>query len=127
MAMLWAGVQQGWGQSSCNETVSVKLFPFDDTALQQTIEQNAGVVLTAINKQGYQRTNNISTDAAQKVVEEVMGKYCTRRARFNGLLVPSLSEEGTYEIRGMHLVSMEDGVERHPQAVLTFDKEGLIV
>ncbi len=127
IALLAMGAQQGRSQSNCNEEVSVRLFPFDDTALQATIERNTSTVLTAINRQSYQRTTNISTDAAQKVVEEVMGKYCTRRRSYNGLLVPSLSSDATYEVRGLHLVSLDDGVTRHPQASLIFNREGLII
>ncbi|MDZ4698576.1 MAG: hypothetical protein SH809_02615 [Rhodothermales bacterium] len=108
--------------------VNVRLFPLGPAyaEMQKTVECNLSEVLTAIDQQKYQRTTYITVDAAQKVVDEAMGKYRTRQPLYRALLVPHLTDDRVYEVRGIHVLSLTDGVERQPQLAFTLDATGKI-
>ncbi|MEZ4702671.1 MAG: hypothetical protein R2834_20220 [Rhodothermales bacterium] len=120
----------GLAQSDCQgpTTVTVRLFPLGPaySDMQRTVECNLAQVLSAIDEQKYQRTTYITVDAAQKVVDEVMGQYRTRQSLYRALLVPHLTDDRVYEVRGIHVQSLEDGTERQPQLAFTLDAEGKI-
>ena len=127
---LLAMPRSGAAQDVCRGpfAVNVRLFPLGPAyaEMQKTVECNLSEVLTAIDEQKYQRTTYITVGAAQKVVEEAMGKYRTRQPLYRALLVPHLTDDRVYEVRGIHVQSLTDGVERQPQLAFTLDATGKI-
>jgi hypothetical protein len=109
--------------------VAVRLFPLGPAhaSMQETVECNLSMALSAIDEQQYQQTSFISVDAAQEVVEEVMGKYRTRQSLYRALLMPHLIDDRVFEVRGIHVQSLSDGIERQPQLAFTLDASGRIV
>ena len=118
--MLFIGVGSSFGQASSSCTSErIDLYPIAERDLQETIECNVTTFLAALD-------NDIPTITFRSVPDNLIEEYRTRRRQYNALLIPSPDRTG-YQIRGLHLISKNDNIDRLPQLVLNFDLEGDIV
>lgn len=119
--MLFVGMGHVYGQasdSSCNSE-RIDLYPIAERDLQGTIECNVSTFLVALD-------NDIPTITFRSVPDNLIEEYRTRRRHYNALLIPNPDRSG-YQIRGLHLISKNDNIDRLPQLVLNFDLDGKIV
>ena len=108
-------------QDACGSRVSVQLYPLSDTGLERTIESNVSNVLSALNRSD---TSGLP-ESTQNAMAGVGGSFCTFRTSYNALLIPHKTEEGSFEIRGLHLVDRQGG-SQNPQLRLVINAEGNI-
>lgn len=118
--MLFIGAGSSFGQTSGSPCTSerIDLYPIAERDLQATIECNVTTFLAALD-------NDIPTITFRSVPDNLIEEYRTRRKQYNALLIPSEDRTG-YQIRGLHLISKNDNIDRLPQLVLNFDLEGKI-
>lgn len=109
------------------------------TVIHQQLVEITNDVLDAINNRSQPDNDKISVALMSKLARDFNAEYCVRKGRanpdpsglnygrYNLLLVPDLDEPDTYEIRGLHLVSNDNGTADLPQATLVFKIEGTAV
>ena len=111
------------------EAVDVVLFPLplQDSALQERMEERVRLTLTTLNFQRTSAPGFIPDSLFQKIVRNYYGNYCARRQAYRGLLVPRLDMPDTYEVRGLHLLSNQNGSADMPQAILHLHRDGTLL
>ncbi len=111
-----------------NGSVTVSLYPVVPSPVlsastRSVLKGNVEKLLTAINQSASLSTSVIDRDAGLSLAE-IIPDYCTRRLHYNLLLLPSGND---YLIRGVQMLSGENGNEQRPQLSINLDSDGKII